>query len=225
MHPRLAVTREVMLDRARDIAAAVQIPVNADLEDGYGRAPEAVAETVHLSIEMGLAGGNIEDHDPAGDGRLYDESLAVERIRAGRQAIDACGSAFVLNAKIDAYTLEPREALRASIRRGNLFREAGADCVYPCGVTDLGAVRTLVQEIDAPVNVVIGWGGPQMRVGDLLDAGVSRISLGGSLARAALGYLRTCARALRDHGSIGFASAQIPQSELNDLFAGRAATS
>lgn len=215
---RLAVTREQMLERIREITHAVSIPVNGDLEDGYGDSPEAVAGTVRLAIDAGLAGGNIEDHRPTGDGRLYDEGFAAARLRAARDAIDASGTAFVLNAKIDAFTLAPRDALRTTIRRANLYHEAGADCVFPCGAADMDSVRTLVREIGAPVNIVLGWRGARMSVPELLDAGVQRISVGGSLARSALGYLRTCARELRDRGTVGYTLDQIPQDELNALF-------
>lgn len=218
-HARLALTREEMLRRIREIVEAVPMPVNGDLEDGYGESPEAVAETVRLAIAAGLAGGNIEDHDPRAKGGLYDEGFAADRIRAARAAIDACGNAFVLNAKIDAFTLAPEDALGTSIRRANLFREAGADCVYPCGAGDLATVRTLVREIDGPVNIVIGWGGASLSASSLLNAGVARISLGGSIARSALGFVRRCARELRERGTIDFAAGQIAQGELNALFA------
>src|SRR5512146_2649248 len=124
--PRLAVSREEMLDRIRQIVDAVPVPVNGDLEDGYGDRPEDVAETVRLAIDAGLAGGNIEDNDPRAEG-LYDEGLATDRIRAARAAIDASGSAFVLTARIDAYLQSPhdRDALETCIRRAKLYREAG----------------------------------------------------------------------------------------------------
>jgi 2-methylisocitrate lyase-like PEP mutase family enzyme len=210
-----------MLHRIRQIVDVVPLPVNGDLEDGYGAAPEDVAETVAMAIDAGLAGGNIEDHDPRGRGGLYDEGLAADRIRAARAVIGANASAFVLNAKIDALTLSPRDALKATIRRGNLFREAGADCVYPCGAGDLNTVRTLVREIDAPVNIAIGWSDAHWSVSDLLEAGVVRVSVGGSIARSALGFVRGCVRELRDRGTSAYTDGQIPQGELNTLFTRR----
>lgn len=215
--PRLAVSREESFARIRQIADGVALPVNGDLEDGYGRQPDAVAETMRLAIAAGLAGGNIEDKDPRADG-LYDEALAADRIRAARAAIDASGTDFVLCARTDAFQGPPETALKTSIRRGLLFREAGADCIYPPGVAELATVRTLVKEIGAPLNIVTGLGKAALSVTDLLDAGVARVSLGGAIARAALGFVRRSVRELHEQGTIGFAAGQIPQGELNTLF-------
>lgn len=215
--PRLAVTRDEMLARAGQIAQAVALPVNADLEAGFGDAPDAVADTVRRALEAGLAGGNLEDRRP--DGRLYEESLAAERIAAARSAIDAAGSAFVLTARTDALQSDAPEALAVAIRRANRFREAGADCLFAPGASDLASVRTLVREIAGPLNVVLGLGSAEGNAHALLDAGVQRISLGGSIARSALAFVRRCARELRDLGTLRFAAEQIPQPELNALFA------
>jgi 2-methylisocitrate lyase-like PEP mutase family enzyme len=214
---RLAVSREEMFARVRQIVDAIPLPVNGDLQDGYGGEPESVAETVRLAMELGLAGGNIEDHNPR-QGGVHDEGLAVARIRAARAAVEAEGGTFVLNAKLDALALDPHDDLGNTIRRANLCLEAGADCVFPCGAADLDTVRTFVREIDGPVNIVLGWTSAQFTVPSLLDAGVKRISLGGSIARSALGFVRGCARELRDRGTIGFAAGQIGQRELNSLF-------
>ncbi|HZX01669.1 isocitrate lyase/phosphoenolpyruvate mutase family protein, partial [Kribbella sp.] len=181
------VSRDQMFARVREITAAVDVPVNGDLEDGYGATPSDVAETVRLAREAGLAGGNIEDYD----GReLYDASLAVERIVAAREA---GGPSFVLTARTDGQLLRTPVALADSIDRANRFREAGADCLYVPGVNSLDTIRTLVQELDGPLNVVIGLGSSTLNVTDLQAAGVTRISLGGSIARAALGFIRRSA--------------------------------
>jgi 2-methylisocitrate lyase-like PEP mutase family enzyme len=216
---RLAVSREEMVERMRQIVRAVALPVNGDLEAGFGDLPEQVADTVRLAIEAGLAGGNIEDKRPGGG--LYDESLAVERIAAARAAIDAAGSAFVLTARTDGFQTNAQGALATVIRRANRLRGAGADCLFAPGPSDLETVRTLVREIEGPLNVVMGLGTSEGNARALLAAGVQRISLGGSIARSALGFVRRCAQELRDSGSIGFAAGQIPQPELNALF-GRA---
>lgn len=210
------VSRSEMFDRIRQITAAVEIPVNGDLEDGYGERPDAVAETIRLAIDAGLAGGNIEDY---ADGVLYDEALAVERIAAAREAIDAGGTGFVLTARTDGQLLRPPAPLPDSIRRANRYRQAGADCLYVPGVNDLETIATLVNEIDGPLNVVMGLGDTTLTVAALRSAGVARISLGGSIARAALGFVRESARELREHGTNTFADIQISQSELNAVFA------
>jgi 2-methylisocitrate lyase-like PEP mutase family enzyme len=182
-----AVSREDMFARVQEITAASAVPVNGDLEDGYGSAPDKVAETITLAREAGLAGGNIEDYD----GReLYDVELSVERIVAAREA---AGPDFVLTARTDGQLLRTPTSLADSIDRANRFREAGADCLYVPGVNDLTAIRTLVQEVDGALNVVLGLGTSGLTVGDLQEAGVTRISLGGSVARAALGLVRRAA--------------------------------
>lgn len=214
-HPELAVGRAEMMDRLRAIAGCVPLPVNGDLEAGYGDDPETVAQTVRMAIDAGLAGGNIEDKDPAAH-RLYDEALAVARVRAARAAIDASGAKFVLTARTDAFLVSPENAMAISVRRANLFREAGADCLYPPGVADLDAVRTLLREIDGPLNIVTGLGAARMNTRELLDAGATRISVGGAIARASLGFIRASVRELRDDGMIG--APQIGQGELNTLF-------
>lgn len=215
---RLAVSRDAMLDRVREIVDAVDIPVSGDLEAGYGDEPAAVAETMRLAIEAGLAGGNIEDRIPGASG-LYDEEFAVERIRAARAAIDAAGDGFVLTARSDTFLTMADGALADAIRRLNRYREAGADCLYAPGVNDSDAIRTLAREVDGPINVVMGLGSTALTVAALRDAGVARISLGGTFARAALGFVRQGARELIERGTLGFAERQIPQGELNTLFA------
>jgi 2-methylisocitrate lyase-like PEP mutase family enzyme len=135
----LAVSREIMFERIGEIARAVAVPVNADLEAGYGDSPEAVAATVGAAIEIGLAGGNIEDKKPHEEG-LYDETLAAERIRAAREAIDASGAGFVLTARTDVLLATPDRDLEACVRRANLYRAAGADCLYPPGATDAATI-------------------------------------------------------------------------------------
>jgi 2-methylisocitrate lyase-like PEP mutase family enzyme len=210
------VSRSPMFERVRQITTAVDLPVNGDLEDGYGERPDAVADTIRLAIDAGLAGGNIEDH--AG-GVLYDEELAAERIAAAREVVDASGIGFVLTARTDSMLLRPPAPLADSIRRANRYRQAGADCLYVPGVNDLESIATLVTEIDGPLNVVIGLGNTNLTVDAVRSVGVARISLGGSIARAALGYVRQSARELLERGTLTFAEVQIPQSELNALFA------
>lgn len=220
---RLAVTRSEMFDRMTSIAHSVSLPVNGDLEAGYGERPEDVARTIEDAIRAGLAGGNIEDKRP-GSGELYDEVLAVERIAAARERIAALGSSFVLTARSDVFQVMEHGAVAAGVRRSNLYLQAGADCAYTPGARDLQTHRLLVREIDGPLNVVLGLGGAGGNVADLLEAGVKRISLGGTVARATFGFLRDCARELRQQGTLDFARHQIGHAELNALFARSAGT-
>jgi 2-methylisocitrate lyase-like PEP mutase family enzyme len=211
-----AVSREQMFERIQEIAEAAGVPVNGDLEDGYGESPERVADTIALARRAGLAGGNIEDYDGH---TLYSEQLSVDRIAAAREA---AGPDFVLTARTDGQLLSSPTSLADSIHRANLYREAGADCLYVPGVNDLDTIKTLVTEITGPLNVVIGLGTSTLTTHDLLAAGVTRISLGGSIARAALGFIRAAAQELQTTGTMKFAAGQIPQAELNQLFGSRA---
>lgn len=211
-----AVSRDAMFERIREIVEAVSIPVSGDLEAGYGDKPEAVAATIALAIDTGLAGANIEDKMPFSEA-LYDEALAVERIAAARETIG--DAPFVLTARTDALQLDPDGGLGEAIRRSNLYRKAGADCLYAPGRFGLDVAARLAHEIEGPINVVIGLGGADGVVADLLAAGVQRISLGGSIARSALGFVRAAACELRASGTIRFAQGQIQQAELNRLFA------
>jgi 2-methylisocitrate lyase-like PEP mutase family enzyme len=216
---RLSVSREEMLAVVRKIAEAVAIPVSADLEAGYGDAPEQVADTVRMAIDAGAAGGNIEDTD-AEHGCLFDEGLAVARIAAARAAIDAAGGGFVLNARTDAFLLPGDDALNVAIRRANHFMEAGAHCVFVPGVTDLSRVATLAREIAGPLNIVVGLNEASASAFELIDAGAARISVGGSIARSVMALVRRSVRELHAHGTVSYAGSQIPQHELNALFEG-----
>jgi 2-methylisocitrate lyase-like PEP mutase family enzyme len=202
-----------MFERVQQITSATGLPVNGDLEDGYGANPEQVAETIGLARTAGLAGGNIEDYDGH---NLYAEELSVERIVAARES---AGPDFVLTARTDGQLLKTPTSLADSIERANRYREAGADCLYVPGVNDLDTIKTLVKEIDGPLNVVLGLGSSTLTTGEVLTAGVVRISLGGSIARAALGFIRRSAEELLTHGTLNFAKDQLPQAELNHLFA------
>lgn len=214
---RLAVGRAEMLDALRRIAEAVRVPVNADLEAGYGDTPDEVAQTVRLALHAGAAGCNIEDVDHA-TGRLFDIGAAAERIAAARRAIVSSGRACVLNARTDAFQVGGAAALRLAVERGNALFEAGADCVFTPGVTDVATARVLVRELTGPLNLVMGLGDASASASALFDVGVQRLSVGGSIARAALGLVRRSARELREHGTVTYAAGQIPQSELNTLF-------
>lgn len=217
---RLAVSRDEMFERMREIVAAVNIPVNGDLEAGYGDTPEAVADTIRKAIGVGLAGGNIEDVDPRRQ-VLYDETLAAERIAAARQAIDAAKSAFVLTARSDALVIHGAAGFKEMIRRSNRYREAGADCLFPVGVASVELVEKAAPEVSGPINCVMGLGTSAGNARELIAAGAQRISVGGSIARAALGFIRAAALELRTAGTLTYAKNQISQPELNDLFAHR----
>jgi len=146
--------REEMMKRIERIARAVDVPVSADLEGGYGPRPKDVAETIRQSVEAGVVGGNIDDYTGQAQAPLFDIELAVERIRAAREAADKTTIPYTLTARTDCYISGRAVPLREAVRRANRYREAGADCIVVPGVVDHAEIVALVQEIEAPINGV-----------------------------------------------------------------------
>lgn len=204
------LTRQEVLGNARAIVAATGLPVSADLEAGFGRAPEACAETVRQACGIGLVGGSIEDAtgDPADP--IFDFVLAVERIAAAAEA--ARGLPFLLTARAENF-LYGRPDLDDTVRRLQAFEQAGADVLYAPGLPSLEAIRAVCSAVSRPVNVVMGLTGPDLTVEELRAAGVRRISVGGSFARAALGALCRAAREVRDLGTFSYAAEAMPDAE------------
>lgn len=198
-----ALEREEVLANAAEIAAATDLPVSADLENGFGAAPEACDQTIRLACEAGLVGGSIEDATGDETGAIFEMALAVDRIRAAAEA--ARGQPFLLTARAENY-LWGRPDLADTIRRLQAFAEAGADVLYAPGLPDLDTIRTVCRELDKPVNVVAGLDGPGFSVTELSQAGVRRISVGGSFARAAIGALMRAGQEVLDRGTFTYAA-------------------
>ncbi|MDJ0942644.1 MAG: isocitrate lyase/phosphoenolpyruvate mutase family protein [Kiloniellales bacterium] len=213
-----ALSREENLAAIAAIAAAVDLPVSADLEAGYGRAPEAAAETIRLSAEAGAVGGSIEDVAYEPEPRLLDAGLAAERIAAAAEAAAGTGFAYTLTARCEAFLLGHPDPLAESVRRLNLFREAGAHCLYAPGVKDLDSIAVLAREVTGPLNVVMGLAGAPLSLARLAAVGVRRVSVGGCLMRTAQGALRRAAEEMRDRGTFGFAAGAIADDELIEFF-------
>jgi len=216
------LSRSRMLEIAAQIAAAVDVPVTADLEAGYGPRPEDVAATVSGAVAAGVVGCNIEDSTGDRERPLFELELAVERIRAGAEAVAASGVPFVLNARVDPYLVRlgtPEENLVESIRRANAYREAGAGCLYVPGVSDPDTIERLVREIDGPLNVLGARGGADsvLSVAELEALGVRRVSIGGSLAVAALALVRRAAAELRQDGTFGYTRDAMSNTDANEL--------
>ena len=213
------IARADMLDAVRRIADAVDVPVTADMEAGYGHAPETVAETVRLTIEAGAVGINIEDSDAQAKGhKLLDFALSVERIAAARAAADASGVAMVINARTDGFFGGGDDgSLAETVRRGNAYLEAGAGCVFVPFVRDAETIAALCPEIAGPVNILAG--APSPPLAQLQELGVARVSIGGLLSLAAATVVRRAAEELRDHGTYGFANDLILHPEMNALLA------
>lgn len=215
------VDRESMISEVHAIASSVSVPVNADLEGGFGDSPEIVAKTIQLAIDAGAVGGNIEDYTGVEESPLYETSLAVERIQAARETIDASGMPFVLVGRTDRLNINQPDGFSEAVLRANLYREAGADCLFAPGASDLATVSELVKEINGPINVVMGLSGSELSVTQLKEAGVRRISIGGSLARAVYYQIQKAAEEMFKEGTFSFAQNQLPQSELNKIFESR----
>lgn len=212
------ISREEMLAAVARITGHVSVPVTADMEAGYGRAPQAVAETVRGVIAAGAVGMNLEDRTEEDRGALLDFALAVERVRAARQAATGGrrGVPIVLNARTDAFSPNCG-GLAEAVRRGNAFREAGADSVFVPFVQDRDTIERLVQEIAAPLNILGGPNAPTLRELEVL--GVRRVTFGSAPMRATLGLVRRMAREWKEKGTYGTLDAYgIPFAEMQQLF-------
>jgi 2-methylisocitrate lyase-like PEP mutase family enzyme len=214
------ISRSDMLAAVARITARVAVPVTADLEAGYGAAPEAVADTARGAIAAGAVGMNLEDSREEDGGALLDFALAVARVRAARDAADGAGVPLVLNARTDAFhpgALAPGRQFAEAVRRGNAFRDAGADCVFVPFVGDSDTIERLVKEIAAPLNILGGPNAPTLR--ELEALGVRRVTFGSAPMRATLGLVRRMAREWKEKGTYGTLEAYgIPFAELQQLF-------
>jgi 2-methylisocitrate lyase-like PEP mutase family enzyme len=215
-----AATRDQSLSNAKAIADAVDVPVAADLENGFGHSPAQAAETIRLAGAAGLVGGSIEDAsgDPAQP--IYDFAHAVERVAAAVEAARTLPFPFVLVGRAENY-LHGRPDLDDTIRRLQAFERAGADVLFAPGLARAEDIRVVCSSVGKPVNVVMGMKGVRLSVSDLAELGVRRISLGGSLCRAAMAGLFAAAREIRERGTFSFAEAAVPSAELWPLMAGR----
>ncbi|MCH2065894.1 isocitrate lyase/PEP mutase family protein [Shimia sp.] len=209
-----SMTRAAILSNAAEIVAATDLPVSADLEDGFGLAPETCAKTIVMAAEVGLVGGSIEDATGGEDAGVMDMGLAVERIAAAAEAAKA--HQFVLTARAENY-LHGRPDLKDTIARLQAFEAAGADVLYAPGLPDLDAIRTVCAEVSKPVNVVMGLRAPFYTVQELSEVGVARISVGGSLARLAYGAVQQAMRAVLQDGAFAYADKAMPGAELMGL--------
>ena len=214
-----SVSREEALANARLIVEATALPVAADLENGYGHAPEDAAETIRLAAETaGLVGGSIEDASGDPEKPIYEFDHAVERIAAAVEAARALSFPFMLVARAENY-LHGRRDLDDTIRRLQAYEAAGASVLYAPGITQADDIRTVCASVSKPVTVLMGIkGAPALSVQELGALGVRRISLGSGFSRAALTSFYRAAREVADHGTFTFAEDTFYMSELMDLF-------
>ena len=213
--------RDEMLQAIRAMVQAVAVPVTADIEGGYGSgSADDVAETARALVAIGAAGINLED-SPGRDGeRLLEPAAHVERIRAARDAARDAGGDLVINARIDVHLFQvgaPETRFDAAVRRANLYREAGADCLFVPGVIDAGTIAALAKAIDGPLNIMAMPGAPS--TSQLAQLGVARVSVGPAIAQVALRATWRAARELLDQGTYGKSEDSLPFGEANGMFA------
>lgn len=216
-----ALSREEILSNAASIVAATPLPVTADLEDGFGAAPETCAETVHMAVGTGLVGGSIEDATGDPEAPIHDIGLATDRVRAACEA--ARGKPFLLTARAENF-LYDRPDLSDTIARLQAYADAGADVLYAPGLPDIDAIRTICRHVGKPVNVVMGLG-KSFSVAELSAAGVARISVGGSFARAGLGAVMRAAQEVMTKGTFTYADNAIPDSAIAAMMSQERGTS
>jgi 2-methylisocitrate lyase-like PEP mutase family enzyme len=212
-----AVGRDAMLAHAAAIAAATDLPASADLENGFGDAPEDVAETVRLAGKAGLAGCSIEDATQRSDSPIYEIPYSADRIRAAAEAARALPFAFTLTARAENF-LHGRPDLANTIKRLQAYQEAGADALYAPGLVSKEEIAAVLNSVDRPVNVLMGLPGSSLNVADLSAMGVRRISVGSLLSRAAYGAFLRAAKEMKERGTFTFANDAVSFQDLSAMF-------
>ena len=214
-----SVTRHDALANAKAIVDATDLPVAADLENGYGHAPEDAAETIRLAASVGLVGASIEDATGDETNPIYELAHAVERVAAAAESARALPFPFMFVARAENF-LHGKPDLDDTIRRLQAFEAAGADVLYAPGLTQADHIRAVCASVKKPVNVLMGSKG-NFSVADLAALGAKRISVGSALSRAALGEFVRAAQEMQEHGTFTFADRAIPFATANDLVSER----
>lgn len=214
-----AVSFDKALDETSRIAQAVTIPVSMDAENGYADSADSVFNNMQRIAATGVVGANIEDYTGNKKSPLYGLGLAKDRIQSAKQAVSSLAYPFMLTARCDSFLTGHDDPLNEAIKRLNFYQEAGADCLFVPGIKDIETIKTVVREINGPLTVVMGLAGAPISLTELNEAGVARISIGGSLARATYGLIRNAAKEMLDKGTFNFSSQQIADAELCRLFA------
>jgi len=220
--PDGSTSRDEMLAHVEVIAGATDLPVSADLEDGFGDEPDEVHDFILTAARTGIVGGSIEDRSYGRGARpmhqSYDLDFAAERIRAAADAARSLPFRFTLTARCENFLVGNTD-LADTIRRLQAYQAAGADCLYAPGLTTKAQIREVVAALDRPVNVVMGLVGEPIPVKELEELGVRRVSVGSALSRTALGSFVAAATELRDQSTFGFASGAISHPDLCKIFA------
>ena len=214
------ISRNEMLNVVERIASAVQLPVTADMEAGYSREPEQMADTARELIEAGAVGLNLED-SLENESKMVDVGLQVEKIKAVRSIAEIARVPLVLNARTDAYWwkgADPKARFADAVRRANLYREAGGDCIFVPGLVEKGEISRFLQESPGPLNILASLPGAPS-IPELQELGVARVSLGAAPYRTALGAFRRLAQEMLASGTYRtLAEMAIPSPEIGALF-------
>lgn len=213
----LAISREELIANCRQIALATELPVNADLENGYADDPGEAASIIGLAADAGVVGGSMEDASGNPARPIYDFNLAVERVAAAAEVARALPFPFTLTARAENY-LHGRRDLDDTIRRLQAFAAAGADVLYAPGLRDLATIRQVVAAVPKPLNVVMSAADPDITAQQLAGVGVKRISVGGALSRLAFAAVRDAAVAMRDAGTFQWMRDTVPSKDLKAIF-------
>ena len=211
------VTRDEALEHCQALVSAIDLPVSADLEKGWGDSPESVAETIRDAADAGLSGCSIEDNSQNPDAPIYDFGLAVERIQAAVEARKSLQYDFVLTARAENL-LVGIDDLDDTIRRLQAFEEAGADVLYAPALRDIDMVKAVSSSVSLPINVLAGSPAQTFTINDLAEAQVARVSVGSALARVAFGATISSARRLIGDSDFTALHAGIPFAEIQDFF-------
>jgi 2-methylisocitrate lyase-like PEP mutase family enzyme len=210
------VDRDRILKHVSEITAATDLPVSADLENGFGDDPEAAAETIRLAAAAGVVGGSLEDATGRPESPIYDRHHAADRVRAAAEAARSLPFTFTLTGRVENY-LHGLPDLKDTIARLQAYQEAGADVLYAPGLATRDDIAAVVSAVDRPVNVVMGLQGVQLSLADLSAMGVKRVSVGSTLSRTALGAFLRAAREMRDHGTFAFANEAASSREISAM--------
>ncbi|WP_237774712.1 isocitrate lyase/PEP mutase family protein [Actinosynnema sp. ALI-1.44] len=213
---RTGATQQEILDNCREIDEATPLPVNADMENGFADDPAQAAKSIELAAQAGMVGASIEDYTGNRDAPIYDFELAVDRVRAAVETAHALPVPILLTARAENL-LHGANDFADTIRRLQAFEEAGADVLYAPGLRTLAEMRTVVESVSKPVNVVMGFADPAITVEQLAEIGVRRVSIGAALSRLALKSFMDAAQQMRS-GRFGFVADLPPLAELHQHF-------
>src|SRR5580658_7293020 len=212
-----SLNRKETLTNASAIASATLLPVSADLENGFGDAPEVVAETISLAAQAGVVGGSIEDATGRAEQPIYEIEEAIDRVRAAVAAARYLSFPFTLTARAENY-LHGRPDLKDTIKRLQAYQEAGADVLYAPGLATKEDIAAVVSSVDRPVNVLMGLQGVRLSLDELSAIGVKRVSVGSTLCRTALAAFLSAAKEMREHGTFTFAAEAASPKEISAIF-------